>query len=1077
MYNMLVMKPKYGLTSDGQFRIDNYNASRPFANFFPGIAGKYGIPMWAFYVNRCQCISSFGVRDKDHPILEFSPANKSWQTASLLGFRTFIKVKSGKKYVFYEPFQDSLNNRRFKLANKMLISSCELNIEEDNASLGIQTKVEYFTIPEDSYAALARIVTIKNTSAGTKSMQIIDGLPQIVPFGTNNFFLKEMSRTIEAWMNVENLDKNTAFYRLTVDPADRPEVVHIKEGNFYLSFTEGKNGPQIIKPIVDPESVFGPITDFSIPAAFLETNRFSYPGNQTITSKTPCGFSLINLTLGKNQEKTFYSVIGYMRDLKTLNSSLKRISSASYINQKRIRNKEIIAALQNDIATQSSSVALDYYAKQTYLDNIMRGGYPAIFKSKDSSAVFYLYSRKHGDLERDYNKFQLQPAYFSQGNGNYRDANQNRRCDIWFNPEIKEANITTFFNLLQTDGFNPLVVKGMRFMLKDAEGLKSSLCGTTTENNIAAITESLKSLFTPGDAVLFLEDNAIKLNISYDEFLNIVIEHSSQHQEAEHGEGFWTDHWHYNIDLLENYLKLYPENLKELVFYKKDFTFFDNAEVVRPRHEKYTLQNNAVRQFHSLAADNLKKELIRKRTSEPHTVRTNRGQGIVYKTTLINKLLCLIVNKLASLDAFGCGIEMESGKPNWYDALNGLPGLLGSSVCETFELKRLIQLTRSLLKVSQIDKIAVTEEICDFLASLGALLKEYRQADSRNKDYIYWDKSSSIKEDYRHKTKCGLTGKELEITTNALNEILSDAAEKIDSGIAKAYDAKKGVYYGYFINEVTGYEITDNGSIKPLKFTQKKLPLFLEAQMHALRLAETEDAARKLYKATRNSELFDKNLNMYKVTASLRTMPGEIGRCTAFAPGWLEHESIWLHMEYKYILELLKKKLYKEFYGDFKNILIPFQDPARYGRSVLENSSFLVSSAFIDKKLHGNGFVARLSGSTVEFIQMWLIMNTGDNPFSLNSEGALTLSFQPALAGWLFDKNGNYSFNFLKDTLIVYHNPKRKDTFASHGASIKKIMFNDENNKPVEITSATIPPPYAGQIRDRRIKRIDIHFA
>ena len=34
------------------------------------------------------------------------------------------------------------------------------------------------------------------------------------------------------------------------------------------------------------------------------------------------------------------------------------------------------------------------------------------------------------------------------------------------------------------------------------------------------------------------------------------------------------------------------------------------------------------------------------------------------------------------------GIEMEADKPNWYDSLNGLPGLLGSSVSETLELKR-----------------------------------------------------------------------------------------------------------------------------------------------------------------------------------------------------------------------------------------------------------------------------------------------------------------------------------------------------------------------------------------------------
>jgi len=1071
------MKPKYYLTPGGEFAIENYNLSKPFANFFPGIAGKYGIPMWAFYVNRAQCICSFGVKDKDHPILEFYPANKAWQTVSSFGFRTFIKIADNKKPIFYEPFQNNLNNRAFKLENKILLSSYDLKIEETNASLGLKVEIEYFTIPQDSYAALARIVTIKNTSSKAKTIQILDGLPQIVPFGTNNFFLKEMGRTIEAWMNVDNMDKNVPFYKLTVDPSDRPEVVHIKEGNFYLGFTDEGKGVKIIRPIIDPQTVFGEVTDFSMPEAFLDAKKFTPPKEETVTSKMPCGFSFAELKLAGHKEKTLYSLIGYMRNLKTLNSSIKRLSSAAYLQEKKARNKELIETLQADVNTKSSSAAFDAYTKQTYLDNIMRGGYPTVLKSKDNSSIFYLYSRKHGDTERDYNKFQLQPSYFSQGNGNYRDANQNRRCDTWFNPQIGYTNILTFFNLLQTDGFNPLVVKGSCFVLRDTTPLKSHLTSYLAKKDAESIVEFLNKPFTPGEAILFLQDNEIKLKISYDEFLNIVLAHSNQHHEAEHGEGFWTDHWHYNIDLLENYLNIYPDNLKELIFEKKEFTYFDNTEIVKPRHEKYVLKDDSVRQFHAIAADNSKKEIIKKRTISPHIVRADQGKGQIYKTTLINKLLCLTANKLASLDAFGCGIEMEAGKPNWYDALNGLPGLLGSSLCETFELKRLILFIQSAIETSEVSKIAITEEVCDFLMSLGGLLKEYLTSQSPSKDYIYWDKSTSLKEGYRNKTKFGLTGKELEIPISTLKEIFQDSLKKIDAGIAKAYDYKKSVYYAYFINEVSEYEITENGYIKPLKFTQKKLPLFLEGQMHALRLAKNPDTARTLHRGTLKSELYDNKLKMYKVTASLKNMPEEIGRCRVFAPGWLEHESIWLHMEYKYLLELLKQKLHTEFYKDFKNALVPFQNPARYGRSILENTSFLVSSAFSDKKLHGNGFVARLSGSTVEFIQMWLIINVGEKPFSVDKNNELNLTLKPALAGWLFDKSGNYSFNFLKNISVKYINLKKKDTFGEGRVSVKKIAFTDKDNKPVEISSDIIPSPYASQIRSGLIKRIDIHFA
>ncbi len=65
------VKPKYSFDPQGVFQIENYNHSKPFSNFFPGIAGLWGTPMWVFYVNRGQCISGFGIESKDKAIMEF----------------------------------------------------------------------------------------------------------------------------------------------------------------------------------------------------------------------------------------------------------------------------------------------------------------------------------------------------------------------------------------------------------------------------------------------------------------------------------------------------------------------------------------------------------------------------------------------------------------------------------------------------------------------------------------------------------------------------------------------------------------------------------------------------------------------------------------------------------------------------------------------------------------------------------------------------------------------------------------------------------------------------------------------
>ena len=64
--------------------------------------------------------------------------------------------------------------------------------------------------------------------------------------------------------------------------------------------------------------------------------------------------------------------------------------------------------------------------------------------------------------------------------------------------------------------------------------------------------------------------------------------------------------------------------------------------------------------------------------------------GSVFKVSPVTKFLILGVLKFATMDPEGMGVEMEGGKPGWNDAMNGLPGLLGSGMPETFEMLRIL---------------------------------------------------------------------------------------------------------------------------------------------------------------------------------------------------------------------------------------------------------------------------------------------------------------------------------------------------------------------------------------------------
>jgi len=1086
-------KVKYYIDSNGEFVIEDYNLSGPFSNFLPGIAGLFGIPMWAFYVNRAQCVCSFGVKSKDSPIMEFLPANRAYQLTPSQGFRTFIKIKDKKKDIFYEPFRYHPENRSLGIEQKMFISSHELRLLETAPRLGLEVGVTYFTLPNECFSALARIVTIKNISRKDLAMDVLDGTPLIIPHGVSNFFLKKMRRTVEAWMQVENLQNRAPFYRLKADPKDVSEVTFVNEGNFYLTSLDKAGKENTRLPIfVDPELIFGQVNDFSYPVHFLDGSSFKIvaPSKQIAQNKLPSAMSFASFRLKKSESVTFSSLIGHISSKDKLNSLIPRLTKKQFFIDKREENKHIIKEIQEPVFTVSNEGRCDLYCAQTFLDNVLRGGYPV---SCEGSSTFYVYSRKHGDLERDYNRFYIDPTYFSQGNGNFRDINQNRRNNVLFNPDIKDSNILHFYNLLQADGYNPLVLHGVRFRLKENSNLKDILKGQIEERHIEKLKKILSGIFKPGELFMDMERQKIELKAGWHEFLGVILKNCELIYDAEHGEGFWIDHWTYNLDLIESFLSIYPEKFKELLFDKREFTFYDNAFYVKPRRERFLLTNDNVRQYHSVGYDIKKAQLIKKRKCDPHTVRIQNGRGNIYKTTLFVKLLSLTVNKLASLDPFGVGIEMDADKPGWCDSMNGLPGLLGSSTPEVFELKR--QLVFMLDSIKNLEseednyKISLPEELHDFLNEIFSLSKHYLKSNSKKREIDFWDKSNSLKEKYRKSVRLGFMGREESFNLAGLKKMLESFLLKTDKAIKKAYIPSKKIYATYFINHVSKYEALHKLDpdknlplVRPTAFENERLPLFLEGIVRAMKVEDIKKA-RRLYKALKKTDLYDRKLKMYKINESLEGLSEEVGRSSIFTPGWLENESIWLHMEYKYLLEILRAGLYKEFFEEFRNVLIPFQKPEVYGRSIFEGSSFLVSSAFPDQKLHGKGFVARLSGSTAEMLSMWLLMNIGKTPFFLNEKDELNLRFKPFLPAWLFTKKARcgfpkdtYAFKFLGKIMVIYHNPRMKDTVGRDSVRTRFIIVRYSDGRKVEIKKDIIDWPYSQDIRDRKVERIDIYL-
>jgi hypothetical protein len=369
-------------------------------------------------------------------------------------------------------------------------------------------------------------------------------------------------------------------------------------------------------------------------------------------------------------------------------------------------------------------------------------------------------------------------------------------------------------------------------------------------------------------------------------------------------------------------------------------------------------------------------------------------------------------------------------------------------------------------------------EAATLLKEVARQLVAYQAASDPERDFKYWDMVSSAREAYRASTRLGFDGAEASLTLEDLDRHLANFQVKVAAGISRALELNGGLPPTYFTFQVDDFDVLPEVDaqgrpfIRAKRFSPQVLPLFLEGPVHAFKILPDLESARRLYQQVKESALFDVKLKMYKVNASLASQPQDIGRARAFPPGWLENESIWLHMEYKYLLEMLKAGLYTEFYEDLKHILIPFLDPQVYGRSPLENSSFLVSSAHPDGSLHGAGFVARLSGSTAEFLSIWLVMMSGKQPFFIQ-DGYLCLALQPSLPGWLFSESGELSFRFLGSCTVTYHNPQRVDT---HTLCAQRTVLHMPEGQSIEIGGNIIGLPYAVMVREGKIEAIDVWF-
>jgi len=1137
-----------------RYVMEDYDAKPTFSSFLPAVAGLYGKPVWSFYVNRGQGVASFGFNSKDNPILEFNAANKAYQLTPYIGFRTFLKGQRSGRSFLIEPFspKNSRNledeNERSNLPKRiMFVGPNECEIREIDHANGFTTSVKYIVLPEETFGALVRRTNITNTGENPVTFSAVDGLAKLEPVGGPlNFGLKNMGRTLEGWMGVYHADEGNTmpFYRMSTVPGDSAAVQIELAGHYLLSFLDSSEADAELLPIIyDTKTIFGRDTSLLVPDG-LRVNSVSdiLSNPQYGDARTSSGFAAVEeITLQPGESISITSFYGKTDTIEGIKPIAETVTKAGYVKYKFNQARVMINELTSSVETNTTSHLFDGAVKQMFLDNSLRGGMPFVLGDLDDDAkysnydedervkVFHAFSRIHGDLERDYNQFYIDDTYFSQGHGNFRDVAQNRRDDVTFTPRIGSFDVQMFLSFIQADAYEPLTVEAVIYNIKDKNVGAAIAAECTGDPKSAEVLTNVLTggPFRPGQLFHLIDQLGITLTVEKDFFLDRTVAASEDLAMATFGQGYWGDHWDYYLDLINSYLAIYPDG-EESLMYDKSLRYFFSTATIKPRSEKYVLtltydgESEHVLQLDSTVYDTEKQaeqEAFRSEKTgilgiDAYWQRTPNG-GDAFTSSPIAKLFLLGATKFATRDAYGMGVEYEGGRPGWNDAMNGLPGMVGSGMPETYEMYQLLNYVKKVVDTYErplvipsefFELVTAVNEALDTLDASGFQEPENLSFDVPEELFTYWDTVATARETYRSKVEYYFSGEVTSVSSGDISNMIWRWLGEIDIGMSRAIkfgshgdgdEGTSGIPPSYFSYNVSKWKKNGNKNavglplVDPLGMQVGRFPLFLEGPTRYMKtVTNDKNALTEMYNKVKESGLRDKELKMYYVSASLSGQSYDMGRMMAFTPGWLENQSIWMHMSYKYYLELLRGKLFTEFYDEMRGGgILPFMDPVKYGRSLMECSSFLASSAFSDPSYHGRGFSARLSGSTAEFLSIWKLIFIGANPYYLDENGKVKMVLKPAIPFWMFkddidvnaasptyDENGftTVSFKLFAHITVTYHNSKGSDLFD---VSPEKYKISMKDGHIHDVDGSTIPTDLALAIRKMySIQSIDAYF-
>ena len=301
--------------------------------------------------------------------------------------------------------------------------------------------------------------------------------------------------------------------------------------------------------------------------------------------------------------------------------------------------------------------------------------------------------------------------------------------------------------------------------------------------------------------------------------------------------------------------------------YDTKLRYFFSTATVRPRGEKYVLDytfdgaSKHVIQLDSTYFDTGKADEQEKfRDSNTGLIgieaswqRQKNGKS-PFMSTPIAKLFLLSAVKFAMRDAWGMGIEYEGGRPGWLDSMNGLPGMVGSGMPETYELYLLLKYVKKVVDKYDRDvevpaelgvMVSTIETALDTLESAGWEDPEELPLDVPESLFDYWDTVATAREDYRDEVEYYFSGNTTTYTAKKISKMTGRWLTEIEKGMDRAMkfgskgfgdDGTSGIPPCFLSYDVTDWKLDGKTNEQGLPLVNAKamrvgkFPLFLEVR-------------------------------------------------------------------------------------------------------------------------------------------------------------------------------------------------------------------------------------------------------